>query len=486
MRHSKDKVTIQTEEGLNVLQEQGKGGGTRIRLLSMIGMTFFYFLVEIIVGYWTGSVALVADSFHMLSDVISLVIAYLAVKMSPKTWSQNTFGWARAEVLGALVNAVFLAALCFSIVVEALERFIETPNIKEPKLILIVGTIGLVVNIIGLALFHDHGHSHGGSHGHSHGGGGHGHSHGSSHGHSHSHTKENGHSHSSSHIEITPIGINGFRTDSPESGDHRINLVGWHVREDGTSSPDSSTGTTSSTNPEIIVDSKEEHHSSSAKTAATTTTSATQMNMRGVFLHVLADALGSVIVIISALIIWLTDWEYKMYVDPLLSIFMVMLILASVYPLLKESAMVLLQTVPTHIQIEELKKKLLNEIEGTLEVHEFHIWQLTGNRIIASAHILCSDQTDYMRIGEQVKELFHNEGIHSTTIQLEFAVVSEGSEIRVSPRSDCILTCPDDKNPDCTANSCCGVRNRKQMSTVATNLAFVSESPPNSTGRNIA
>lgn len=73
-------------------------------------------------------------------------------QMSPKKWSKNTFGWARAEVLGALVNAVFLVALCFSITIEACKRFIEEEQIHEPKLLVIVGVIGLLVNIVGLLL----------------------------------------------------------------------------------------------------------------------------------------------------------------------------------------------------------------------------------------------------------------------------------------------------------------------------------------------
>lgn len=76
-----------------------------------------------------------------------------------------------------------------------------------------------------------------------------------------------------------------------------------------------------------------------------------QMNMRGAFLHVLSDALGSVIVVISALVVWLTEWEYRYYLDPALSIVLVALILHSVWPLLRESALILLQTVPTHIQV---------------------------------------------------------------------------------------------------------------------------------------
>lgn len=64
--------------------------------------------------YVTNSMALVADSFHMLSDIAALVVAYLSVRMAPKSWDKNTYGWARAEVLGALVNAVFLVSCsCF-------------------------------------------------------------------------------------------------------------------------------------------------------------------------------------------------------------------------------------------------------------------------------------------------------------------------------------------------------------------------------------
>lgn len=119
----------------------------------MLSLTASFFLIEITVGYITNSMALVADSFHMLSDVVALVIAYVSVRMSPKKWSKNTFGWARAEVLGALVNAVFLCALCFSILIESVKRFYKPEAIHDPKLILIVGLCGLFVNVIGLCLF---------------------------------------------------------------------------------------------------------------------------------------------------------------------------------------------------------------------------------------------------------------------------------------------------------------------------------------------
>lgn len=67
-----------------------------------------------------------------------------------------------------------------------------------------------------------------------------------------------------------------------------------------------------------------------------------------------------------------------------------------------------------------------SQINGVLAVHELHVWQLAGDRIIASAHIRCLNLKDYMRIAEKVKEFFHNEGIHSTTIQPEFVDPSPG------------------------------------------------------------
>ena len=67
------------------------------------------------------------------------------------------------------------------------------------------------------------------------------------------------------------------------------------------------------------------------------------------------------------------------------------------------------------------------QVDGVLAIHEFHVWQLAGNRIIASAHIRCQNLRDYMVVAERVKTFFHNEGIHSTTIQPEFIEVSSNT-----------------------------------------------------------
>lgn len=76
--------------------------------------------------------------------------------------------------------------------------------------------------------------------------------------------------------------------------------------------------------------------------------------------------------------------------------------------------------------MDAIQRRLLEKVDGVLAVHEFHVWQLAGDRIIASAHIRCRNLSEYMKIAEKVKEFFHNEGIHSTTIQPEFV---EGNEL---------------------------------------------------------
>lgn len=222
-----------------------------------------------------------------------------------------------------------------------------------------------------------------------------------------------------------------------------------------------------------------------------------QLNMRGVFLHVLGDALGSVIVVVNAIVFYaywtpclkdelcinpcvnnecienatlasvkmnstdlITIREagpcWVLYLDPSLCLIMVFILLYTTYPLLKESALILLQTVPKQIDIRSLNEKLrkLDEVEA---IHELHVWQLAGSRIIGTAHIKCKDPESYMKVAKQIKEIFHDEGIHATTIQPEFALV--GSEVAVGK---CELPC----RTQCALKQCCGTvkkTNAKKM-----------------------
>lgn len=152
----------------------GCWGRNRGRLLCMLMLTFMFMVVEVVVSRVTSSLAMLSDSFHMLSDVLALVVALVAERFARRTHAtqKNTFGWIRAEVMGALVNAIFLTGLCVAILLEAIERFIEPHEMQQPLVVLGVGVAGLLVNVLGLCLFHHHsGFGKNSSHSHSHGSG---------------------------------------------------------------------------------------------------------------------------------------------------------------------------------------------------------------------------------------------------------------------------------------------------------------------------
>ncbi|XP_036397585.1 zinc transporter 10 isoform X2 [Megalops cyprinoides] len=134
----------------------GRYSGKTCRLIFMLVLTVVFFVAEIVAGYMGNSIALVSDSFNMLSDLLSLCVGLTAARVSRRASSGRcTYGLPRAEVVGALANAVFLAALCFCISVEALQRLARPEAIADPGLVLVVGALGLAVNVVGLFIFQD-------------------------------------------------------------------------------------------------------------------------------------------------------------------------------------------------------------------------------------------------------------------------------------------------------------------------------------------
>lgn len=175
------------------------------------------------------------------------------------------------------------------------------------------------------------------------------------------------------------------------------------------------------------------------------------MNMQGVFLHVLGDALGNVGVIASGLFIAFTSYSWRYYTDPAISFLITIIIFHSALPLVKSASFILLQGVPSSVPLEAVRSALL-EVDGVLSVHELHIWQLSEQKNVASVHVLVDvdeaglstpsaapeagpDQVDalggegglaipqehkYMSIAAQIRGKLHTFSIHSSTIQPEF------------------------------------------------------------------
>ncbi|KAG0362198.1 cation efflux family-domain-containing protein [Gamsiella multidivaricata] len=425
------------------------------RIILLLGLNIVVFLAEIIVGYKTGSLALIADAFHMLSDVLSQIIALYAIRLAAKTEWQPTlsYGWQRAELLGALYNGVFLLALCFSIILDAIERFFKPEDIEDPKLVLIVGGIGLACNLFGLVLFHDHS--------------GHGHSH--SHGHSHAKKAKANEKQTTDDVPVPPSAALSNREGAdPErqSIDRRpslryqsslemisplkeVNLQNLQQavldvqkqledderfeREDAVSSDRH--------RPNAVVVSMDaedhdnhnhahekahhndhaghDHHSHGTEGKKGKMPSGEDLNMRGIFVHVLGDALGSVGVIFTALIIWLTNFSWRFYFDPIISLLITAIIIHSAVPLVRSASFILLQGVPVGVEIEEIRKEI-KAIPGVISIHDLHIWQLTNIKMVASLHVLVANQEAFTTVSRAVKTIMHRAGVHSTTIQPEF------------------------------------------------------------------
>ena len=409
------------------------GWGKEIRIISLLTLDTVFFLLEVIIGYMSHSLALIADSFHMLNDIIALLVALWAVDVAKNRNpdSKYTYGWKRAEILGALINAVFLIALCFSILVEALQRLISPQEIDNPKRVMYVGCAGLVSNIVGMFLFHEHGGGEGGfAHGHSHGGDiesgpehGHGHSHGHSHSHEHSHdnTHDHGdtheHKHGHTHRRLSGLGLDDADDNCEVCRATIGDILPDHVVHKLATECDSLLGNTNESavdfgsggkgSEAVLVDKKKKHSSRS-------------LNMHGVFLHVLGDALGNVGVIASALFIWKTKYTWRFYFDPAVSILITMIIFSSAIPLSRRASKILLQATPSSISTDELEREIL-QIPGVVTVHDFHVWNLTESIFIASIHVQISGSPDqYVSIAKQIRAIFHMYGIHSATVQPEF------------------------------------------------------------------
>ena len=313
----------------------------KIFLFMLVNFAFMF--VELAYGWWTNSLGLITDAFHMLFDCTALGIGLYAEVMS--RWpprSGFSFGFGRVEVLAGYLNGVFLCFISFSIFAHSLVRIWYPPDVLTDRLLL-VSCLGLGVNLVGIFAFHDfdvleliglkkkkeHSHDDHDHHGHSHSHGGHSH-----HGHSH----------------------HGHDCD---------------------------------------------HHSD---------------NLYGIFLHILADALGSVSVIISSILIWQFGWNI---VDPICSLLISILIFASVIPLLKSSVTVLMQTAP-----ERLTNKLpslmdrVHAIPGVLFCSSRHFWTLTPDNIVASMSLQITPDADPYTILRSVEDQCRGVGARDVTVQL--------------------------------------------------------------------
>lgn len=275
-------------------------GRHRRPLVLALALTASFLVVEVVVGLAIGSLALLSDAGHMLTDVAGLGMALAAIQVAASRRSASaTFGLFRLETLAALLNAVLLWGVAVYVLYEAWRRFDDPPDVPGAWLLL-VAVAGLGVNVASFLL---------------------------------------------------------LRRGARES-----------------------------------------------------------LNLQGASLEVLSDMLGSVGVLVAALVLMVSGWPY---IDPLVGVAIGVFILPRAFRLGREALRVLLQVAPADIDVPALRRRLA-ALPGVAGVHDLHVWTLTSGLRVASGHIAMDTGADAHRVlGAARAVLGDGAGIEHVTLQIE-------------------------------------------------------------------
>lgn len=267
-----------------------------------VALTTTFMVVEVVGGLISGSLALLADAAHMLSDSASLFIALGAIWLAEKPATlQKSFGYQRAEILAALLNGATLVVVSLWIFYEAYNRLQDPPEVLGGT-VLVVAVAGLIVNL----------------------------------------------------------------------------AAAWVLSRDQQDS----------------------------------------LNVAAALRHVLADLAGSVGVIGAALVILLTGWREA---DPIIGALIGVLVLASAWPVLRDSTRVLLEQAPEGIDVAELGRAL-KDADGVVDVHDLHVWTITSGFPALAVHVLVGEDRDCHQARRELEELLsHQFEVEHTTIQMDHA-----------------------------------------------------------------
>ncbi len=263
-------------------------------------LTGIYFVIELILGFYSGSVAVISDAFHTFSAVGGILIAIIANRISARAADKHaTFGYKRAEIIGALFNGLFLLLMAFYVLYMGYIRLNEDFELPVGIMMLAAGG-GLLTEIIAFGLMYKR-------------------------------QKEN-------------------------------------------------------------------------------------LNMQGAFWHVMQTFVGSILIIIAALVIYFTGWTK---IDPILGMAFGLVLIYASYGIIRDSLNILMQAVPKDLDVDEIRKEL-KAIAGVIKVRHPHAWVLTSNKNIFSAHLLTDDLTKTQAILEAATRLLKNKyEFYFSTIQVE-------------------------------------------------------------------
>lgn len=279
-----------------------------------------YLVVEIVAGFITGSLALIADALHMFADVfgISLVLAAALFSKRPAT-PVHTYGFYRSEILSSLVNCIILLLVSIFIIYEAYQR-IFVPHDIQSSYMLIVALIGLIVNLFGISL------------------------------------------------------LKGTSLHQDHLSDKRGTLASDNIKK------------------------TDSLHIQAAK------------------LELFSDLLGSVAIIVGAILIYYTNF---ILVDSIISLGLAIFIIPRVWYLLQKSVSILMESSPSSLSYNDIRNSILR-IKGVTGIFDLHIWSITSDIIALSAHVVVFDMGRSQEILNEINSLLEKGfKISHTTIQIE-------------------------------------------------------------------
>ena len=360
-----------------------------------IGLTFSFMLLEAIGGFVAGSLAMLGDAAHMFTDAASFAVSLAAVYLSEKgPTSSYTFGLARVEVLAALTSTMGIwlvtGALVWEAVLRIQEYFAGTAEPVDGKLMVLLGLMGVGMNVVLERVLGGHHH---GAFGHDHG---HGHGHGCSHGkeapgahdHGHGHGGHDDH-HKDDHDDCCGGHGHGHGHESSDDDDHGHGH--GHAPEKKAEAHDHGHGHGHEKS-KLAAGGKGAGYSAVAveEEEAAPKKPMLNMNLDAAYLHVLGDLLQSLGVVVAGLLIWWRpDWQIA---DPVVTLVFAVVVLYTTFGFIFTTVSVLLQGAPDSVDCYKLHADLA-AIHGVDDVHDLHIWELTPGKPILSCHVILKPGT---------------------------------------------------------------------------------------------
>jgi zinc transporter 2 len=386
------KETMMYEDQLKTRRLQKSESEAALKKLGLVSaMCITFMIIEFFGGYFSGSMAIMTDAAHLLSDFSGFLISMASVWIGTKEANRRlSFGFHRAEVIGALVSVILIWGLTLVLLIEAIDRMINPVEV-DGKIMLYTACLGLIFNLIMVKILH-------GSDGHSH--------HKCSHNHSTEkdqityemeelgidaidfsgnpkdeeslHLKNHDSLECSEYLDSHPSKSFDFGTPKLDSnGKDLMNKSSINDCKSKNHEDNENNENKHHHNEETTHESNEHHHSHNHSYSHGHHSVSNNLNVRAAAIHIIGDIIQAIGVLMAAMVIYMfPTWQI---VDPLCTILFSILVVFTTYFIVKDCMVILLEGVPMEIKHDDVKMAI-EQIKGVVAVKSLHIWALTSGK----------------------------------------------------------------------------------------------------------